>query len=109
MRAFCVRITVHTLTLSAGLSVHRLRIKYFKYAPHFLNIIVTLDLFSKVPSTEGESAVLEFLTTRRLSCFVTFLCRNDEHALMVSSLLEAIFLHGYQEHGVKVGSLVVFI
>lgn len=27
--------------------------------------------------------------------------RNDEHALIISSLLEAIFLHGYQEHGVK--------
>ena len=30
------------------------------------------------------------------------LFRNDEHALVISSLLEAIFLHGYQEHGVKV-------
>ena len=30
--------------------------------------------------------------------------RNDEHALMISTLLEAIFLHGFQEHGVKVMS-----
>ena len=28
--------------------------------------------------------------------------RNDEHALMISCLLEAIFLHGYHDHGVKV-------
>jgi len=34
------------------------------------------------------------------------LFRNDEHALIISSLLEAIFLHGYQEHGVKVRETV---
>ena len=31
-----------------------------------------------------------------------YVYRNDEHALMISTLLEAIFLHGFQEHGVKV-------
>ena len=36
----------------------------------------------------------------------TLLFRNDEHALIISSLLEAIFLHGYQEHGVKVRETV---
>ena len=35
------------------------------------------------------------------------LFRNDEHALIISSLLEAIFLHGYQEHGVKVRETVL--
>lgn len=30
--------------------------------------------------------------------------RNDEHALMISTLLEAIFLHGFQEHGVKLSN-----
>ena len=31
-----------------------------------------------------------------------FCFRNDEHGLLVSCLLEAIYLHGYHEQGVKV-------
>ena len=38
-----------------------------------------------------------------------FVHRNDEHALMISTLLEAIFLHGFQDHGVKVKGFSKFL
>ncbi|XP_022806244.1 uncharacterized protein LOC111343345 isoform X2 [Stylophora pistillata] len=30
--------------------------------------------------------------------------RNDEHALMISTLLEAVYLHGFQDHGIKLSN-----
>ena len=48
---------------------------------------------------------INFMPTVPLTLKLLF--RNDEHALIISSLLEAIFLHGYQEHGVKVRETVL--
>ena len=45
--------------------------------------------------------------TQAIPLTLKLLFRNDEHALIISSLLEAIFLHGYQEHGVKVRETVL--